>query len=105
MFVLNTGDGYQVTPRPRWGYGRGAHSHLHAVLERGRADYEQALTDLDAHRAALHEIPHDGDPQRPTMPFWVNPWFGTLDAASLVGFLLSRKPKSYLGIGSGDYPP
>jgi hypothetical protein len=101
MVVFNTSDSYPVTPRPRWGYGRGAHPQLHAVLERGRATYEQALTDLDSHRAALHEIRHDGDLQSPTMPFWVNPWFGTLDAASLVGFLLSRKPKRYLEIGSG----
>jgi methyltransferase family protein len=101
MVVFNTGNGYQVTPRPRWGHGRGAHPRLQTILEGGRADYEQALTDLDVHRDALHEIRHVGHPQNPTMPFWVNVWFGTLDAASLVGFLLSRKPKRYLEIGSG----
>ena len=102
MVVFNTSDGYQVTPRPRRGYGRGPHPRLNAVLERGRADYEQALTDLAAHRATLHEIPHDRNLQSPTTPFWLNQWFGTLDAASLVGFLLCRKPNRYLEIGSGQ---
>jgi hypothetical protein len=101
LVTLTTNNGYPLTPRPRWGHGAPAHPGLREVLERGRADYERVLTDLDAHRAVLHDITHDADPQDPTAPFWQNPWFATLDAASLVGFLMSRKSKRYLEIGSG----
>ncbi len=93
-------DYYPVSPRPRWGHGLPVHARIEAVLERHRAAYEDALAALARHRSALHAIPHDPDPFRPG-PYWNNIFFSTLDAASLVGFLLSRQPRRYLEIGSG----
>jgi hypothetical protein len=94
-------DYYPVRPKPRWGHGRPAHVQLQARLEQGRTDYERVLKSLEAQRTVLHGIPHDRDPERPTAPFWNNAWFSVLDAASLVGFLLSLRPRRYLEIGSG----
>lgn len=91
----------RVTPRPRWGFGQAPHPHLSAILERGRADYEKFLDTLAEHRTLLHAIPHERDPANPVAPFWNNTWFTTLDAAALVGFLLTRKPRTYVEIGSG----
>jgi hypothetical protein len=93
-------DYYPVSPRPRWGYGLPAHSRIQAALEAQRATYEESLAALARHRAALRAIPHDPDPLRPG-PFWNNIFFSTLDAASLVGFLLARRPRLYLEVGSG----
>jgi hypothetical protein len=94
-------DFYPISPRPRWGHGHPAHPLLQAVLERSRADYEKALAEIAVHRSLLHGIGHGQNPHNFTDPYWNNGWFSTLDAASLVGFLLSRKPKRYLEIGSG----
>ena len=94
-------DGYQVNPLPRWGHGLALHPQILSALEKSRADYARVLEELETHRAALHAVSHDYNPRDPTAPFWNNVWFSTLDAASLVGFLLSRKPTRYLEIGSG----
>ena len=93
---------YPVHPRPRWGHGLPPHPPLQAVLERGRADYEKALSSISDHRAVLHTVSHEPAHQRPTAPHWNNIWFSVLDAASLMGFLLSRRPKRYMEIGSGN---
>lgn len=98
---IKFGDGYEVNPRPRWGHGMAPHRQIQAVLEQGRADYEKVLQELEKHRAVLHAIRHEADQRDATAPFWKNIWFTGLDAASLVGFVLSRKPTRYLEIGSG----
>ena len=94
-------DYYPLHPKPRWGHGQLPHSQLRARLEQRRTDYEQVLKSLEAQQAILHDIPYDRDPERPTVPFWNNGWFSTLDAASLVSFLLSKRPRRYVEIGSG----
>ena len=94
-------DYYPMHPKPRWGYGSQPHPQLQARLEQGRAGYEQVLKSLEGQREVLHDIPHNRDPKRSMAPFWNNIWFTALDAASLVGFLLSRRPRQYLEIGSG----
>jgi hypothetical protein len=101
-FSFTVTDNYRVTPLPRWGYGRPSHSQIQSVLERGRSGYEKVLDELDAQRAILHQISHVPVPAYPLAPFWNNPWFSTLDAAALVGLLISRKPRRYLEIGSGN---
>ena len=94
-------DYYPLRPNPRWGYGRPPHQQLQAELEQGRTDYERVLNSIEAQRAVLRDIPHDYDPGRPLTPCWNNRWFTALDAASLVNFLLSLRPRRYLEIGSG----
>jgi hypothetical protein len=101
-FSFSVGDNYKVTPRPRWGYDKPPHPQVLSVLERGRADYDKVLDELEAYRAILHQIGHVPNPTLPFAPFWNNPWFSTLDAAALVGLLVSRKPRRYLEIGSGN---
>jgi hypothetical protein len=100
-FGFNVNDDYRVTPCPRWGHGLAPHPGVQAVLERGRDAYGRILEQLEAHRSVLHQIRHDADPGRPAEPFWNNIWFTALDAAVLVGFLLARKPRHYMEIGSG----
>jgi hypothetical protein len=94
-------DYYPVAPRPRWGRGSRRHSGLQAVLERSRPDFERELATIAEHRSILHSVQYDRNPEDATTPHWNNVWFSSLDAASLMGFLLARKPKRYLEIGSG----
>src|SRR6516162_2768381 len=101
VFRFNVNDEYRVIPRARWGHGLAPHPFLQSVLERGRADYERVLNELEIRRALLHQIEHDGRPDRPTAPFWNNKWFTAIDAAVLVGLLLARRPRHYFEIGSG----
>src|SRR5437763_982604 len=101
MVTFSLGDGYRVDARSRWGHSTPVHPELRAALEQWRPLYEQSLDELAHQRAALHAIRHEPNPNAPSEPFWDNVWFSVLDAASLYGFLLSRKPKRYLEIGSG----
>jgi predicted O-methyltransferase YrrM len=93
-------DSYPIAPRPRWGFGLPVHAGIQRTLEKSRATYEANIDELSRHRDALYAIPELA-PQGTLGPFWNNVWFSCLDAASLVGFLLARKPKTYLEIGSG----
>jgi Methyltransferase domain len=92
-------DYYPIQPRPRWGHGLQPHPYLLATLERGRLTYEDSLSNIEMHGKVLHSIPHT--PGEPQVPYWQNTWFSALDAASLVGFILSRAPRHYVEIGSG----
>jgi len=91
-------DYYPVTPQPRWGWGKPVHAGLHRCLNRARPTFEAVLENLRRYREALYAVP-----TTPTAlsPYWDNGWFSCLDAAALVGFLLMRRPRRYIEIGSG----
>jgi hypothetical protein len=102
MLTMNTADGRQFTLRSRWGHGAATHAQLASVLDRGRSGYETLLDEIDRHQDVLRAILQEPDPADPLAPCWNNIWFTALDAAALVAFLRSRRPKSYLEIGSGN---
>jgi hypothetical protein len=102
MLTMDTNDGHQVVPRPRWGHGLPPHPELQALVERGRADYERLLDEIAGQRDFLHAIGHEPDTHEPLAPYWNNIWFTALDAAALVMFLLTRRPKHYFEVGSGN---
>jgi predicted O-methyltransferase YrrM len=56
---------------------------------------------MGMYKHVLHQIPLNKDNGNAGYPFWLNGWFSTLDAASLVCFLSMRKPSRYIEIGSG----
>jgi hypothetical protein len=88
--------------RSRWGHGAAAHPQLLAVLERDRGGYERLLAEIECHGDVLRSIRQEHDPSNALAPCWNNIWFTALDAAMLVSFLLARRPKNYLEIGSGN---
>jgi hypothetical protein len=92
---------YPVRPAPRWGYGRSRHPQITAALELNRAHYAAVLNRFSSCEAVLRAIPYERSNQ-PEEPFWSNGWLPPLDAASLVGFLLTGRPKRYIEIGSGN---
>ena len=97
-------DYYPVNPRPRFGFGLPPHAAITSVLDAGRRAYEGPIADIEACREILLAIGHQQQRRHipDTSPTWNNVWFTALDAASLVAFLLARRPKQYLEIGSGN---
>jgi hypothetical protein len=102
MLTMDTEDGRRFTLRSRWGHGDAAHPQLLTILERGRADYERLLAQVEHHAGVLRTVRQEHDPKNPLAPCWNNIWFTALDATMLVSFLLARRPKNYLEIGSGN---
>jgi predicted O-methyltransferase YrrM len=92
--------GYGSEPRPRWGYGRGPHPGLDAVIATGRAKYEGVIREIAAHRAAIEAVPDVGLAESEEA-CWQNAFMSGLDAAVLFGLVSSRRPKLYLEVGSG----
>ena len=88
-----------MRPTPRYGYGQPPHAELGAIVEAGRARYEERLRSLLPFVDELAEIPFEGDG---TGPNWTNGYFQGLDAVSLYGFLVQRRPELYLEIGAGN---
>jgi hypothetical protein len=87
-----------VMPRPRWQTGTPPHSLLIRILSENRRDYETFLDVMYANRRLLHSIGHQPNGDK---PYWDNGWFDALDAASLIIYLATKKPKRYIEIGSG----
>ena len=81
------------------GNGNPAHPLISAALAKATSTITANLALLRKHSQALHSISHE--PTGTAEPFWSNGWFSTLDAASLVTFILERRPKQYIEIGSG----
>lgn len=94
-------DYYPVTPRPRWGHGLPVHKGILHAIERYRSTYENSLEEIARHSEALYGVPYYSA-EGALQPCWGNTWFSCLDAASLLGFLLARRPSRYLEIGSGN---
>ena len=91
-------DYYPVTPRPRWGGDKPVHAGLRRILDRTRPSCESVLEGLYRYREALYAVP---TARTAGGPHWDNIWFSCLDAAALMGFLLMRRPRRYIEIGSG----
>jgi hypothetical protein len=92
---------HNISPTPRWGHGKPAHPRFLDVIEQARPRIMRALNEIDLSRGVLRNIKNEIDNDDTISPYWNNPWFSSLDAASLVGFILSRKPNRYFEIGSG----
>jgi len=91
---------YPVTPVPRWGYGKPPHPQLYEMFARDRESYRQSLTDFLNYTAHLLAIPLR-QPKGSDQPSWIHHWLDGLDTLALYGFVASRKPGTYLEIGSG----
>ncbi len=72
---------------------------LHDVVAGAEPTYRATLRTIASFEAELARIPraaHDG-----RTPSWINEFMPGLDSASIYAFLRSRRPQTYLEIGSG----
>jgi hypothetical protein len=91
---------HPIRPQPRWGYGRPAHPGLHAQIAAGSPRYAALLAEVAGLAPYLRAIPLRSKAW--DEPRWSNPAFPPLDAATLYGWIATRKPALYVEIGSGE---
>jgi len=93
---------YDVRIAPRWGYRMEPNRHIEREIATHQALYARTLDSFLRHKSALSTIPFDSLADDPCSPYWSNLFFGGLDAASLVCFILETRPEVYFEIGSGN---
>lgn len=91
---------YPPRPVPRWGYGKPAHPQLYQLFARERDSYRQLLREFLNYTAYLLAISLR-QPKHSPQPSWIHNWLDGFDTLALYGFVASRKPATYLEIGSG----
>jgi len=90
---------YQVTPTPRYGYGKPPHSKLYELMAKDRDSYKATLEKFREFEDALLKIPTQSTV--PHEPAWVNGWLSPLDVISLYCLVALNHPQHYLEVGSG----
>jgi hypothetical protein len=85
---------------PRWGWGKPPHPGLSALLASRQDVYLEQLDVIRRQRDGLAGIPLEAPDD--TEPYWKNPWFTGLAAASLYSYLREHRPQRYVEIGSGN---
>lgn len=97
----NVDDYYPVDPVSRWGHGKPPHPQIAEILNQQRGDFSALLGRFSQCSGVLTSVPLEGNPES-KIPFWRNGGFENLDAAALVGMLVSNAPTRYMEIGSGN---
>lgn len=93
---------YPVTPRQRWTLDK-PHPILYNILNEGRETYKDVLESFLSIEKSLTSV--DKSPtgsESDKQPYWANEWIPPLDAASLYSFIATRRPKTYMEVGSGN---
>lgn len=93
-------DYYPVEFKPRWGYGTRCHPQINELLCSKLDDYEALLMNMRRYSGFFNKIQFSS--KEISEPCWNNIWFSSLDAATLMYFLLRGNPKTYLEVGSGS---
>lgn len=90
---------YPINPINRWPHGK-PNQIMEALLSEGISEYTSSLVGL---RAAfkIAKIQND-EPADSPQPRWKNDFISPLDALSLMWAIMTKRPKTYLEIGSGN---
>ncbi|HEY0436184.1 MAG TPA: class I SAM-dependent methyltransferase, partial [Phenylobacterium sp.] len=91
---------YPYRAEIRYGAGKPAHPELADQIAAGRGRYAAFLDELAGLPGDFGDVPHGGTYATPT-PFWLNAWFGPLDAIALTGMLKAHNPARFVEVGSG----
>jgi Methyltransferase domain len=89
---------YPFQPASRWGWGRPPHAGLTDLFGRHEEDYRRTIDGLDRYLPQLAGV---GRQPSPGQPCWDNGYWTGLDAVLHYGFLVERRPRTYLEVGSG----
>lgn len=93
---------YKVTPKPRYGYGKPAHTLLLDIINRGRPLYKEFLESFLKSIERIHEIKDSSKETDENNPTWNNGFLPGLDIVSIYGIIAKYKPSKYIEIGSGN---
>lgn len=89
---------YPVVPRSRT-FARPGKDFFGDLMTAGDDRAAELLREIAPALAGMARVPElESDP---TLPFWSNPWLPPLDAATLYGLVATRRPSTYMEVGSG----
>jgi hypothetical protein len=92
---------YPIDPKPRYGFGKPPHPLLNEIISRRETQYGKLLDSFEAYASSLTNIPlHRPDDAK--TPYWLNGFFGGLEAVAAYCLFDILQPKYYLEIGSGN---
>lgn len=90
---------YPFRSEPRWGWGRPAHPQLSEILGQGRDRYRDVMSTLSRHVPELRKVSYRSVPGQPC---WDNIYWTGLDAVIQYAAIASRRPSTYIEVGSGN---
>lgn len=93
---------YRVTSVPRYGHGKPPHSLLYALIDEHRAHYAATLSSFLNYTEAIQAIRPSKEETDENQPAWNNGFLPGLDIIGLYGMIATRKPSTYIEIGSGN---
>ena len=90
---------HPLQPAPRWGHGLPPHPELTALLQAGREGYADLLRTALDHVDTFRTIGRDYVSE--DEPYWQCGWLSPLDLIVLYSTIVTRRPRTYLEVGSG----
>lgn len=93
---------YKVSFKPRYGHGKPPHPELYSIINSGREQYREILSEalqLKDFFWQIREAKHEQDPAKPA---WNNGFLPGLDIIGIYTMLAKFKPEKYIEIGSGN---
>ncbi len=91
---------YKVTPKPRYGHGKPAHTLLLDLINRNRPVYKDLLNSFLKYIERIHDIKDSIQEADENNPAWNNSFLPGLDIVGIYGIIAKYKPAKYIEIGS-----
>lgn len=89
---------YPANPRVRRPSATPIHPRLYTAIAAPRPRYAKAIADLQGLKPSFAAIDAAGPDNAAR---WINPWIPVFDGMLIYGFLVSRRPRQFVEIGSG----
>ncbi len=93
---------YKVDFKPRYGYGKSAHSDLYSIIDSNRDKYRVLLSKALDNKEYIWEIKDSKSETDSINPTWNNGFLPGLDIIGIYTLLTEYAPNKYIEIGSGN---
>jgi hypothetical protein len=93
---------YKVNVRPRYGYGKPAHTLLYKIINQNREIFKDNLQFFLKYSNEIQSIKRYSDEKDENNPAWNNGYLPGLDIIGIYGLITKYKPNKYIEIGSGN---
>ena len=93
---------YKVDFKPRYGYGKPAHTDLLKIIDANRNHYKDWLHKALSYKDFIWSIKDSTLETDSSNPTWNNGYLPGLDIIGIYTLLSTLKPKKYIEIGSGN---
>jgi hypothetical protein len=93
---------YKVNVKPRYGYGKPAHTLLYEIINQNRQTYKENLDFFLMYSENIQSIKESNDKNDENNPTWNNGFLPGLDIIGIYGIITKFKPNLYIEIGSGN---